>query len=68
MESRANALLDLARNVSSLNASQISQLVSELERLLSGPNVSLSLGNISVQIVSSLLGASPEVLSQSSNR
>ncbi|XP_075888270.1 uncharacterized protein LOC142892101 [Nelusetta ayraudi] len=67
-ESRANALLDLARNVSSLNASQISQLVSELERLLSGPNVSLSLGNISVQIVSSLLGATPEVLSQSSNR
>ncbi|XP_074528512.1 adhesion G-protein coupled receptor G2 [Halichoeres trimaculatus] len=67
-ESQANDLLALTNDVSRLNSSQISQLVSQLEGLLSGPNVSLALGNTSVQIVSNLLGASPEVVSDSSNR
>nr|XP_033493087.1 adhesion G-protein coupled receptor G2 [Epinephelus lanceolatus] len=67
-DSQANALLDLTRDVSSLNSSQVDQLVSQLENLLSGPTVSLALGNTSVHIVSNLLGASPEVLSDSSNR
>lgn len=67
-EAQANALLEMTKDVSKLNSSQISQLVSQLERLLSGPNVSLALGNTSVQIVSNLLGASPEVLSDSSTR
>ncbi|XP_070839579.1 adhesion G-protein coupled receptor G2-like [Chaetodon trifascialis] len=67
-ESQANALLDLTRDVSNLNSSQVDQLVSELENLLSGPTVSLALGNTSVHIVSNLLDASPETLSDSSNR
>lgn len=67
-DSQANALLALARNVSNLNSSQVDQLVSQLENLLSGPNVSLALGNTSINIVSNLLDASPETLSDSSNR
>lgn len=61
-------LLNLARNVSNLNSSQVDQLLSQLEKLLEGPNVSLALGNTSVQIVSSLMGASPELLSNFSKR
>lgn len=67
-EAQANALLDETKDVSKLNSSQVNQLVSNLEALLSGPNVSIGLGNTSVNIVSNLLGASPSVLSQSSNR
>ncbi|XP_068571913.1 adhesion G-protein coupled receptor G2 [Cebidichthys violaceus] len=67
-ESQANTLLELTRDVSKLNSSQVDQLVSQLENLLSGPNVSLALGNTSIHIVSNLLGASAEVLSDSSNR
>lgn len=67
-DSQAGALLALARNVSKLNSSQVDQLVSQLEDLLSGPNVSLLLGNTSVQIVSSLLQASAETLANSSSR
>lgn len=67
-ESQANALLEQTRNVSALNSSQVDQLVSELENLLSGPNVSVALGNTSVHIVSNLLGAPAETLADSSNR
>ncbi|XP_078122096.1 uncharacterized protein LOC144527741 [Sander vitreus] len=67
-ESQVNALLELTRDVSKLNSSQVNQLVSQLEKLLSGPTVSLALGNTSIHVVSNLLGASPEVLSDSSNR
>ncbi|XP_029303812.1 uncharacterized protein LOC115018749 [Cottoperca gobio] len=66
-ESQANALFDMTADVSKMNSSQVAQLVSELLRLLSGPTVSMALGNTSVHIVSNLLGASPEVLSDSSN-
>lgn len=61
-------LLSLARNVSSLNSSQVDQLLSQLESLLAGPNISLDLGNTSVQIVSGLMDASPELLSNFSKR
>lgn len=67
-ESQADMLLSLARNVSNLNSSQVDQLLSQLENLLAGPNISLALGNTSVQIVSSLMDASPELLSDFSNR
>nr|XP_057942709.1 serine-rich adhesin for platelets [Doryrhamphus excisus]XP_057942710.1 serine-rich adhesin for platelets [Doryrhamphus excisus] len=67
-ESQASALLELTSDVSRLNASQVDQLVSQLEDLLSGPNVSVTLANISIHIVSNLLGASAETLAQSSNR
>lgn len=61
-------LLSLATNVSSLNSSQVDRLLSQLENLLAGPNVSLALGNTTVQIVSSLMDASPELLSNFSKR
>uniref|UniRef100_A0A8D3AKQ4 Adhesion G-protein coupled receptor G2 n=1 Tax=Scophthalmus maximus TaxID=52904 RepID=A0A8D3AKQ4_SCOMX len=67
-EGQANALLELTRDVSKLNSSQVDQLVSQLENLLSGPNVSLALGNTSVQIVSNLLDASSETLANSASR
>lgn len=67
-ESQANALLDLTSDMSKLNSSQVDQLVSQLESLLSGPNVSLALGNTSIRIVSNLLSASPTTLAHSSNR
>lgn len=67
-DSQAGMLLSLARNVSNLNSSQVDQLLSQLENLLAGPNVSLALGNTSVQIVSSLLDASPELLSNFAKR
>ncbi|XP_061902658.1 mucin-5AC-like [Entelurus aequoreus] len=67
-ESQASALLELTNDVSRLNASQVDQLVSQLEALLSGPNVSLALANTSIHIVSNLLGATPEMLAQSSDR
>ncbi|XP_056267213.1 mucin-19-like [Pseudoliparis swirei] len=66
-ENQANALLALTADVSQLNSSQVAQLVSQLEGLLSGPSVSMGLGNTSVHIVSNLLGASAEVLSDSSD-
>ncbi|KAM6907597.1 adhesion G-protein coupled receptor G2 [Xenentodon cancila] len=65
---QANALLDKTRDMSKLTADQIDELVSELENLLSGPTVSLALGNTSIYIVSNLLGVSPEKLAKSSHR
>ncbi|XP_069396068.1 adhesion G-protein coupled receptor G2 isoform X2 [Paralichthys olivaceus] len=67
-ESQADALLEMTRDVSRLNSSQVDQLVSQLEDLLSGPTISLALGNTSVHIVSNLLGASAETLADSSRR
>lgn len=67
-ESRADDLLEQTNNVSNLNSSQVEQLVSQLADLLSGPTVSLALGNTSVRIVSNLLDATPETLSSSSDR
>ncbi|XP_036823786.1 mucin-5AC isoform X3 [Oncorhynchus mykiss] len=67
-EEQANQLLDLTSNVSKLNSSQVDQLVSQLEALLAGPNVSLNLGKTSVKIVSNLLGASSDTLASSSTK
>ncbi|KAJ8276693.1 hypothetical protein COCON_G00084450 [Conger conger] len=67
-ESQAEQLVDLTRNVSALNSSQVDRLVSQLEELLSGPNVSLALGQSSVTIVSNLLNASADTLASSSRR
>lgn len=61
-------LLNLARNASNLNSSQVDQLLSQLENLLEGPNISLALGNTSVHIVSNLMDASVELLSNFSKR
>uniref|UniRef100_A0A4W5R6Z0 Adhesion G-protein coupled receptor G2/6 GAIN domain-containing protein n=1 Tax=Hucho hucho TaxID=62062 RepID=A0A4W5R6Z0_9TELE len=67
-EEQANQLLDLTSDVSKLNFSQVDQLVSQLEALLAGPNVSLALGKTSVTIVSNLLGASSDTLASSSTK
>ena len=67
-ERQADALLELTGNVANLNSSQVDQLVSQLQDLLSGPTVSLALGNTSVHVVSNLLGASAETLADSSSR
>ncbi|XP_029625741.1 adhesion G-protein coupled receptor G2 isoform X3 [Salmo trutta] len=67
-EEQANQLLDLTSDVSKLNSSQVDQLVSQLEALLAGHNVSLALGKTSVKIVSNLLGASSDTLASSSTK
>ena len=67
-ESQAEQLLDLTRDISSLSSSQVDQLVTQLEDLLSGPNVSLALGRTSITIVSNLLNASVDTLASSSSR
>ncbi|XP_053296833.1 adhesion G-protein coupled receptor G6 isoform X2 [Pleuronectes platessa] len=67
-ERQATAMLELTRDVANLNSSQVDQLVSQLLDLLSGPTISLALGNSTVHIVSNLLGAPAEVLADSSSR
>lgn len=67
-EGRASALLALTEDMSLLNSSQVDDLVFQLEDILSGSTISLALANISIQIVSNLLGASPEKLASSSRK
>ncbi|XP_053501214.1 adhesion G-protein coupled receptor G2 isoform X2 [Ictalurus furcatus] len=67
-EATAEGLLNLSRNASALNSTQIQEVVSLLESLLSGPSVSLGLGNMSINIVSNLIDAPPNMLASSSNR
>ncbi|XP_022537227.2 adhesion G-protein coupled receptor G2 isoform X1 [Astyanax mexicanus] len=67
-ELAAEGLLNQSKNVSALNSTQVENLVSQLEQLLSGPNVSLALGNTTVNIVSNLLDAPSQALGTSSNR
>ncbi|KAK2823366.1 hypothetical protein Q7C36_019966 [Tachysurus vachellii] len=67
-EATAESLLNLSRNASSLNFIQIQQVVSLLESLISGPTVSLALGNMSINIVSNLINAPPNMLASISNR
>ncbi|KAF4082101.1 hypothetical protein AMELA_G00147870 [Ameiurus melas] len=67
-EATAEGLLNLSRNASALNSTQIQKIVSLLESLLSGPSVSLGLGNMSINIVSNLIDAPPNILASSSNR
>ncbi|TTK47659.1 Adhesion G-protein coupled receptor G2 [Bagarius yarrelli] len=67
-EATAEGLLNLTRNASSLNTTQIEQVVTLLESLLTGPTISLGLGNTSINIVSNLINAPPSILASSSNR
>ncbi|KAG5285095.1 hypothetical protein AALO_G00034030 [Alosa alosa] len=67
-EMAADQLLALTQDASSLNSSQVEQLVSQLEVLLSGPNVSLALGRTSVNIANNLLNASAAAVASSSTR
>ncbi|KAI2659684.1 Adhesion G-protein coupled receptor G2 [Labeo rohita] len=64
----ADGLLKLSTNGSSLNATQVQQILSQLESLLSGPNVSLALANTSVNIVNNLLDVPAAVITSFSKR
>ncbi|XP_077098380.1 uncharacterized protein LOC143749763 [Siphateles boraxobius] len=64
----ADGLLNLSANASSLNATQLDQLLSQLETLLSGPNVSLAVANTSVYIVNNLLDVPVDVITPFSKR
>ncbi|XP_016394685.1 cell wall protein DAN4-like [Sinocyclocheilus rhinocerous] len=64
----AEGLLKLSANASSLNATQVEQILSQLESLLSGPNVSLALANTSVNIINNLLDVPVAVMTPFSKR
>lgn len=64
----ADELLNLSANASSLDASQVDKLLSQLESLLSGPNVSLAVANTSVKIVNNLLDVPVAVITPFSKR
>ncbi|XP_069046016.1 adhesion G-protein coupled receptor G2 isoform X2 [Lepisosteus oculatus] len=65
---RPSPLLDPNTDLSSLNSSEVERLVSELENLVSGPNVSLGVGQLVVGVVSNLLNASKKALASSSQK
>lgn len=67
-EATAEDLLNVSKNALSLNATQIQQVASVLESLLSGSSVGLALGKMSINIVSNLLDAPSNLLAPSSNR
>ncbi|XP_062377382.1 adhesion G-protein coupled receptor G4 isoform X2 [Sardina pilchardus] len=64
---QANQLLNQTRDVSSLNSSQVAELVEQLEEILSGPSVSPEVAQAVLSIVSNLLDADPSTLGSSSN-
>ncbi|KAK2870988.1 hypothetical protein Q8A67_023515 [Cirrhinus molitorella] len=64
----ADGLLKLSGNASSLNATEVDQILSQLESLLSGPNISLALANTSVNIVNNLLDVPGDVITSFSKR
>ncbi|XP_052423466.1 uncharacterized protein LOC127966494 [Carassius gibelio] len=66
--SDAEGLLKLSANASSLNGSQVDQILSQLELLLSGPSISLAVANTSVGIVNNLLDVPVAVITPFSKR
>ncbi|XP_073729812.1 adhesion G-protein coupled receptor G2 [Misgurnus anguillicaudatus] len=64
----AEGLLKMTANASSLNSSQVDLIISQLEKLLSGPNVSMGLANTSVGIVNNLLDVPADVMFNFSKR
>uniref|UniRef100_A0AAR2KN49 Adhesion G protein-coupled receptor G2a n=1 Tax=Pygocentrus nattereri TaxID=42514 RepID=A0AAR2KN49_PYGNA len=66
----ANQLLNqtLNQDMSTLNASQLEQLVNGVENMLSGPNISLELGHKVLSLIDRLLGSSTNAMASSSNR
>uniref|UniRef100_A0A8C2FTB0 Adhesion G-protein coupled receptor G2 n=1 Tax=Cyprinus carpio TaxID=7962 RepID=A0A8C2FTB0_CYPCA len=64
----AEGLLKLSAKAPSLNATQVEQILSQLESLLSGPNISLALANTSINIVSNLLNVPVAVMTPFSKR
>ncbi|XP_016134489.1 adhesion G-protein coupled receptor G2-like [Sinocyclocheilus grahami] len=64
----ASNLLNQTQNVASLNSTQVSQLVSQLENLISAPNISLELGQTVLSVINNFLNSSTDTLAASSNR
>ncbi|KAI7793726.1 adhesion G-protein coupled receptor G2 [Triplophysa rosa] len=64
----AGELLNMTANASSLNSTQVDSIITMLERLLSGPNVSVALANTSVGIVNNLLDVPVAVMAPFSKR
>ncbi|XP_044033210.1 adhesion G-protein coupled receptor G4 [Siniperca chuatsi] len=67
-EEQANELLDQTHDASQLNASQVAQLVGQLEKVLGGPTVSQAVGQKAINVISNLMGANSVALSASANR
>ncbi|XP_048851224.1 mucin-5AC-like isoform X2 [Brienomyrus brachyistius] len=65
-EKQPQELLNQTMNAAALNSTQVAALVSSLEELLSGPNISLELGMTVISAVSNLLNASTGALAASS--
>lgn len=61
-------LLSQTKDVSSLNSSQVNNLVNQLENLLSAPNISLDVGRAMLSVINNLLNCSTDTLASSSNR
>ncbi|KAM6908137.1 adhesion G-protein coupled receptor G2 [Lycodopsis pacificus] len=68
LEEKADQLLNQTQDASSLNSSQVTQLVRNLEKLLEGPTVSKALGQKAVSVISNLMGGNSLALSASANR
>uniref|UniRef100_A0A8C9RZY5 Adhesion G-protein coupled receptor G2 n=2 Tax=Scleropages formosus TaxID=113540 RepID=A0A8C9RZY5_SCLFO len=68
LEEHAICLLNKTRELPAVNSTLMGQWVSQLEGLLSGPNISLTLGSTAISIVSNLLHANTAVLAPFSTR
>ncbi|XP_072307429.1 uncharacterized protein [Eucyclogobius newberryi] len=68
LEQEANNLLSQTKDVSQLNASQVSKLVGQLESLLDGPSVSKAVAEKAINIISNLMEGDAKALSASANR
>ncbi|XP_016309330.1 adhesion G-protein coupled receptor G2-like [Sinocyclocheilus anshuiensis] len=64
----ASNLLNQTQNVASLNSTQVNQLVSQLENLISAPNISLDLGRTVLSVINNFLNSSTDTMAASSNR
>ncbi|KAK3515717.1 hypothetical protein QTP70_029926 [Hemibagrus guttatus] len=63
-----NQLLNQSQNTSTLNSSQVGNIVRNLENILSAPNISLNVCQGALSVINNLLNAPEESLGSSSNR
>ncbi|XP_077411084.1 uncharacterized protein adgrg2a isoform X2 [Vanacampus margaritifer] len=68
LEEQADRLLEKTQDGSRLNSSQVSKLLSELEKLVDAPTVSQALAKKAVGVVSNLMAGHPLALAASCNR
>lgn len=67
-QSAINQLLYQSQDMSTLNSSQVQNVVNALEDMLSAPNISLNLGQSALSVINKLLDAPIEAVSPMSNR